>query len=157
MINKLIRQYGEHGNEYSPIEMGDKINEIIDLLKSILNGIEYPLPPVFVDTFNMESHGENPLVEKPEEVLEIPKSLAQFAARSSATEDRVYLVIPEVKTKSWIKNPETLEKLGFKFSDVKDITNVEMDSYETSQSIDLSDKKPLEVIKPIDGIDKYNL
>lgn len=139
MINKLLRQYGEHGNDYSPIEMGDKINEIIDLLKSISNG------------------GENPLVEKPEEVLEIPRSLAQFAARSSATEDRVYLVIPEVKTKSWIKNPETLEKLGFKFSDVKDITNVEMDSYETSQSIDLSEKKPLEVIKPIDGIDKYNL
>lgn len=139
MINKLIRQYGEHGNEYSPVEMGDKINEIIDLLKSISNG------------------GENPLVEKPEEVLEIPKSLAKLAARSSATEDRVYLLIPEVKTKSWIKNPETLEKLGFKFSDVKDISNAEMDSYETSQSIDLAEKKPLEVIKPIDGIDKYNL
>lgn len=153
MINKLIRQYGEHGNEYSPVEMGDKINEIIDWLMAIDRASGNPPS---VDT-PVSQEQEKEIEAVMESAVELPKDLTRLAARSSATGDRVYLLIPDVKIKSWIKNPETLEKLGFKFSDVKDISNAEMDGYEVSQSTDLSEKKPLEVIKPIDGIDKYNL
>lgn len=151
MINKLIRQYGEHGNEYSPVEVGDKINEIIDWLMAIdrMSGT----PPTV----------EEPAQTPEEELLKINNNPwhsgrnNMSVARSTSTADRVYLTDSINNTKNWIKNPETLEKLGFKFSDVGFITDRAMDEYVTGEAIDLSEKKPLEVIKPIDGIDKYNL
>lgn len=151
MINKLIRQYGEHGNEYSPVEVGDKINEIIDWLMAIdrMSGT----PPTV----------EEPAQTPEEKLLEIENNPWRSGrndmsvARSTSTADRVYLIDSINKTKNWIKNPETLEKVGFKFSDVGFITDRAMDEYVTGEAIDLAEKKPLEVIKPIDGIDKYNL
>ena len=79
----------------------------------------------------------------------------EYAARSSSTADRVYLI--KEGNKHWIKNPETLVKLGFNFSSVKNITNKEMSEFEVGDPIDLKDPKKLEVNKPKNDGDIYNL
>lgn len=145
MLQKLIRQYGEYGNEYSPVEMGDKINEIIDLLISLSNGGDNPLIVT-----------QTSVVEEAEVVANIiEKNTDGIAVRSPSTSDKVYLIKGD--TKHWIKNPETLAGLGFKFSDVKDIKNEEMASYKIGEPINLKESEPLQVVKPKDGFDIYDI
>jgi hypothetical protein len=141
-IQKLIRQFGEHGNEYSPVEVGDKINEIIDVLNGVKTSPQTSLEPLQATKEPKANY--TPIEAKPEGV----------AVRSPATADMVYLV--KDGKKHWIKNPETLKKLGFDFQKIKNITNKEMNSFETSKPIDLKEK-PIEVKKAQDEFDKYNL
>lgn len=135
MLQKLIRQYGEHGNEYSPVEVGDKINEIIDYL------------------FPEERIAE--IIEKNTNGVVEPIVQDGIVARSPSTSDMVYLIKGDKK--HWVKNPETLKGLGFNFQDVKNITNEEMGKYESGESINLKDQEPLEVSKPKDGFDIYDI
>jgi hypothetical protein len=155
-IQKLVRQYGEHGNDYSMLEIGDKVNEIIDAMKSdstytsILDKGEEKEGDKF--------HSEGEAKVEFESLKEVASNYIpltwDIAVRSNSSQDRVYL-IREGK-KHWIKNPETLFKLGFNFHNVKNIGNEEMDTYETSDDMDLQEEKPLEVITPKDGSDKYS-
>jgi len=142
-VQKLIRQFGKYENEYSPIEMGDKINEIIDLLNGKKHQPEPILEPL-QSTIEPEVKNYTPVEVKPEGI----------AVRSPSSADMVYLV--KDGKKQWIKNPETLQKLGFDFQKIKNITNQEMTSYETGKPIDLKEK-PLEVKKAQDEFDKYNI
>ena len=145
MIQKLLRQFGEHGNDYSPIDVGDKINEIIDyLMTPSLDGSTSPSSSV--------SMPESEL--KKEEITAVPPTRS-YAVRSTSTADKVYLI--KDGKKYWIKNPETLMKLGFKFSDVKSITNEEMAKFPTGEPINLKEPTILEVKEPKDDADKYNL
>lgn len=140
MIQKLLRQYGEHGNDYSPVEIGDKINELIDYL--------FPEKKIEVKPEKIETV---------EPITAVPPTRS-YAVRSPSTADKVYLV--KDGKRHWIKNPETLQKLGFNFQTIKNITNEEMNKIEAGSPIDMKEKKPLEVQKPKDGqegFDKYNL
>lgn len=133
-MKKLLKQFGTYGNEYSLDEVGDAVNELImkvDPETNIEEEIIDPLPePMFANT-----EGD-------------------LAVRSPASQDRVYL-IREGK-KHWIKNPETLEKLGFTFHTIANITNEELDNYETDDPIDLREDLPVEGDVP-DESSKYNL
>lgn len=130
-IQKLLRQFGEHGNDYSPIEMGDKINEIIDLLS-----------------------GEQAIEGEP--VPSVEKiTLEEYPARCSSSGDRVYLI--KNGKKSWIKNLETLKKLGWDLHKVKNITNEEMDGFEPAEATDLKDYEVSEVPETKDNGENYNL
>lgn len=153
-IQKLLRQYGEHGNDYSVLEIGDKINEILDYIQQKEGVIEF-LEKKNDDKFYSKNEAavEFESLKQPEETFTPIKG--EMAVRSPSTQDKVYLI--RDGKKHWIKNPETLNKLGFNFHNVKNITNEEMDKYETDESLDLRDDKPLEVIAPKDGFDKYNL
>ena len=94
-------------------------------------------------------------VQKKEEVIKFNKE-GGHCVRSTSSGDMVYYVLNDEK--HWIKNPETLQKLGFNFHSVKNITNAEFDKIKTGKPIDLREPKPLEVTKPKDGgFDKYNL
>lgn len=154
-MQKLIRQFGEHGNEYSPIEMGDKINEIIDALIQISDGGDNPFK-------GGEKHQPEPLLEPLQSTIEpkvenstpIAVKPEGVAVRSQSTQDMVYLI--KDGKKHWIKNPETLRKLGFDFHKVKNITNQEMTSYEAGKPIDLKEK-PIAVQKTQNEFDKYNI
>lgn len=130
-IKKLIKQFGTYGNEYSLTEVGDKINELIDSLS-----------------------GEVTVTEEKKNYTPIEIKSEGMAVRSLSTQDMVYFV--KDGKKHWIKNPETLKKLGFDFHKVRNITNEEMTSYETGKPIDL--KEPtVQVPDKEDGFDKYNL
>jgi len=136
MITKPLRQFGEHGNDYSVLELGDKVNEIIDYMNN-------KLPTT-------------PLVETKEKVEEkLPIIINNIAVRSQSTADKVYLI--KDGKKHWIKNPETLTKLGFNFHTVKNITNEEMAKYETAEPINLKEPKVLEVQEPKDDANQYKL
>jgi len=126
-LQKLLKQFGTYGNEYSPVEMGDKINELIDYLM---------------------------IPSKEKEFTAVPPTRS-YAVRSPSTADKVYLI--KDGKKYWIKNPETLMKLGFKFSDVKSITNEEMVKFPTGEPINLKEPTILEVKEPKEDGDKYNL
>ena len=134
MIQKLLRQFGEHGNDYSPVEMGDKINEIIDFLF-----------PIQIITKQIETVNSEPNTDL----------LKEYPVRSASTADRVYLI--KDGKKHWIKNPETLAKLGFKFSDVKSIKNEEMAKFETGEAINLKEPVISEVPTTKEDGDTYNL
>jgi hypothetical protein len=147
-IQKLLRQFGEHGNDYSPVEMGDKINEIIHAI-AVAGVIEYDKDDVEIVRKELQ-----PILEPKKEELGVPPTRS-YAVRSSSTADKVYLV--KDGKRYWIKNPETLRKLGFNFHTIKNITNEEMNKIEVGEPMDLKEKKPLEVLKPKDEFDKYNL
>lgn len=150
-ITKLIKQYGEYGNEYSLTEVGDTLNELLEAIK---------------DWEGMEIVEPTPVVEEMAEV-EIPAVMEDdkggWVARSPSSGDKVYYILN--KEKRWVRNPETLEKLGFSFGSVKRITNEEMEEFDTGDDLNLSEEKEesLEVPekedqKKNDGDwDKYNL
>lgn len=136
MVNRLLRQFGEHSNDYSVLEIGDTLNEIIDILQT--KGV-IDMPVIA------------PIVESKESVTEVTTNI--FPARSPSSGDRVYLI--ENDKKRWIKNAETLEKLGYNFHVVKNLSNDELDKYEVGEDIDLHE---YESSKDQDGkSDKYNL
>lgn len=75
-----------------------------------------------------------------------------YLVRTSATGDKIYLI--QDGSRYWIKNPETLEKLGFRFGQEKEITYTELIDLEDGGYIDMkprkiemgndvSDKKPI--------------
>lgn len=57
------------------------------------------------------------------------------AVRTKSTGDRVYLIDDNAKTKAWITSPEIMAKLGFDMSDVVDLEDSELISYEMKPSI----------------------
>lgn len=59
-----------------------------------------------------------------------------FLLRTKYTGDKVYLI--QEGKRYWIRNPETLEKLGFSFGQEKEETIQKLHEYEDSGSIDLS-------------------
>lgn len=149
-VHKLLKQFGTHGNEYNLDEVGDMINTLID---------------IFISGEKLELHEE-----KKEEITapvtsEIPKNQeGGMAVRSPASGDRVYYV--KDGKKKWVKNPETLNKLGFNFSTTKNITNAELDAFESDGSIDLvvyepeevpSKVTPKEEIKNENDYESYNI
>lgn len=157
-INKLIRQYGEQGNDYSVLEIGDTVNEIIDYLNLNLKSTFILDKSEKEDEFYSKGEAEVEFesLKQVEDQTNYTLIKGDIAVRSQSSQDRVYLI--REGRKHWIKNPETLFKLGFTFHNVKNITNEEMDKYETDEDIDLSDNKPLKVVEPTqDGFDKYNL
>ncbi len=148
-ISKLIRQYGEHGNDYSVLEIGDKVNEILfSLVKAGI--IEHD-----EDDIKEIKKELQPILEPKKVGVIFKDDKGGYVARCPASGDKVYYILN--KEKHWIRNPETLTKLGFNFQRIVNIPNEEMDTYETGDGLDLAEKKPLEVIKPKDGTDKYNL
>jgi hypothetical protein len=133
-IEKLLRQFGENGNEYSPIELGDKINEIIDYL--------------FKDeVISKEEREKNGRI--------ILENTNGYPARCPSSGDRVYF-IREGK-KSWIKNLETLQKLGFDLHKVKNISNEEMNSFNHDKPIDMKEYDVTEVVEKQEDGEQYNL
>ena len=58
-----------------------------------------------------------------------------YTVRNIQTGDRVYLI--KDGTRAWIKNPETLETLGFKFGDEKTIKYADFLKFKEAQSLDL--------------------
>jgi len=135
-LQKLLKQFGTYGNEYSPIEVGDKINEIIEFLQPAdIVRAEEELEKIILDNTDTKTDG--------------------YPARCPSSGDRVYY-IKGVK-KSWIKNPETLQKLGYDLHKVVNITNEEMDSFETDKPIDLKEYEIKEVPETKENGDTYNL
>jgi len=57
------------------------------------------------------------------------------AVRTKSTGDRVYLIDDNAKTKAWITSPEIMTKLGFEMSDVEDLEDSELVSYQMAPSI----------------------
>lgn len=156
MIQKLLRQFGEHGNEYSPVEVGDKINEILDMLYNTCWSSDKNVYEKGYETIAMEkvTEGKAKTATEAIEITAVPPTRS-YAVRSQSTADKVYLI--KDGKKYWIKNPETLAKLGFKFSDIKSITNEEMAKFETGEPINLKEAVISEVLQPKDDADKYNL
>ena len=151
MIQKLLKQFGTYGNEYSPLEMGDKINELIDYLfpeekKVILQNIETDEIKEMI----------NPIIVEPEVVdnTAVPPTRS-YAVRSQSTADKVYLI--KDGKKYWIKNPETLNKLGFTFQTIKNITNEEMAKLPSGEPIDMKDYEVSEVPEQKEDGNTYNL
>ena len=63
----------------------------------------------------------------------------KFVVRTKSTGDKIYLI--EDNKRKWIRNPETLNLLGFKFGDEKTINFADLLKYEDDGYIDLSTKK----------------
>lgn len=59
-----------------------------------------------------------------------------YIVRTKYTGDKVYLI--QDGKKHWIRNPETLEKLGFQFGQEKEISVQDLHANEEGDSIDLS-------------------
>jgi len=155
MIQKLLRQYGEHGNDYSPVEMGDKINELIDTQEGTNK----------ISTQILKTLEQLKLIQivKPEEKKENEKLILEntetrtdgYPARCPSSGDKVYFI--KGLKKSWIKNLETLQKMGYDLHKVINITNEEMDEFETIEPTDLKVYETEEVQEPKDNADTYNL
>lgn len=150
MIQKLLKQFGTYGNEYSPLEMGDKINEIIEFLSTNPTATE------------IATHGESKTateVEKKENgkvILENTETRTDgYPARCPSSGDKVYFI--KGLQKSWIKNLETLQKMGFDLHKVVNITNEEMDEFETIEPTDLKVYETQEVPETQENADTYNL
>lgn len=78
------------------------------------------------------------------EVLhEFEKKEDAYLLRSNYTGDKIYLVQDE--TKYWLKNPETLEKLGFTFGQEKSAEFSDLAKLKDGGIIDLT-KRQSEVI-----------
>ena len=81
-MRKLLKQFGTYGNEYSPLEMGDKINEIIEFLQP--------------------THIEEEKKENGKVILENTETRTDgYPARCPSSGDRVYFI--KGLKKSWIK------------------------------------------------------
>ena len=156
-IEKPLKQFGEHGNEYSLEEVGDALNTLLDALTpgqsvEVTEGVKQE--EVFI-----EPDQKDPVV--------LTDKKGGWVARSPSSGDRVYYILGEEKF--WVKNPETLKKLGFGFHSVMTVDNEEMDKHETKDDLDLSEdvgkeepEAKLEVEIPKEdqkknGIDKYNI
>lgn len=71
------------------------------------------------------------------EVLrELERKEDAYLIRTNYTGDRIYLVQDE--TRYWIKNPETLEKLGFNFGQEETINFSEMNKLTDGGIVDLT-------------------
>lgn len=72
------------------------------------------------------------------EALEGKKKTKEYTVRTSETGDKVYL-IKEGK-RQWIKNPETLEELGFHLGQEETVEYDELIKFEEGEAIDLTEK-----------------
>ena len=61
-----------------------------------------------------------------------------YTARTKQTGDKVYLI--KDNKKHWVKNPFTLEKLGFRMGDEKEIHFEDFVKFEQGEAIDLQKK-----------------
>lgn len=64
-----------------------------------------------------------------------PRTDGKRAVRTKSTGDRVYLIDDNAKTKAWITSPEIMTKLGFEMSDVQDLEDSALVSYQMAPSI----------------------
>lgn len=62
-----------------------------------------------------------------------------FLLRTDATGDKIYLIQGEERY--WIKNPETLKKLGFSFGQEKNVKYKELIKYRDAGHIDMKPRK----------------
>lgn len=62
----------------------------------------------------------------------------KYTVRTKYTGDKVYLI--DGKTRAWIRNPETLAKLGFELGTEKTIPYEELIEFEDIEPIDLKEK-----------------
>jgi len=69
----------------------------------------------------------------------------KFTVRAKGSGDKVYLI--ENGVRKWVKNPETLNKLGFKLGEEKMIDFKELMEYEDGGYVDLKKKKEIETVK----------
>lgn len=72
----------------------------------------------------------------------------RFTVRTLSTGDKVYLI--ENGQRMWIRNPETLNKLGFSMGEEKTISYEDLMKYKDGGSIDLQFKTVIET-KPEEG------
>jgi hypothetical protein len=130
VLTKLIRQYGRYRNEYSTLEIGDTLNELLDELKK--TGLKVVEEAKVIG---------KPATSKPTE--EAVKNRVGEVVRTEASGDRVYFVLDGKK--QWVESPDILRKLGFNFPDVKIIEPLKLSDYEDGDVIDklLGIKKPL--------------
>lgn len=49
--------------------------------------------------------------------------------RTKSSGDRVYLIDEDKKTRQWVTNPDVLKSLGFEISDVKEVEDQELLTY----------------------------
>lgn len=68
-----------------------------------------------------------------------------ITVRTPYTGDKVFLI--KDGTRAWIKNPETLEKLGFQLGLETNIEYAELAKYTEVDPIDLKDKENVEPIQ----------
>lgn len=74
------------------------------------------------------------------EVEQIKKE--KFTVRTMSTGDKVYLI--ENGQRMWIRNPETLNKLGFTLGDEKTISYEELMTYKDGGSVNLQNETIVE-------------
>ncbi len=134
-INKLLKQFGTYGNEYSVEEIGDTLNALLDSLNpgqtiEVVDSLPQPKEKITEPTISTEKERE----------AVVKDSKGGFVARSPSSGDKVYYILN--KEKHWIKNPTTLKGLGFDFYTVQSISSEEMEGYETKEDMDLSDDAP---------------
>ena len=148
VLTKLIRQYGRYRNEYSTLEIGDTLNELLDELKK--GGLKVAEEAKVVG---------KPIASKP--TPEAVKNRVGEVVRTEASGDRVYFVLDGKK--QWVESPDILRKLGFNFPDVKIIEPLKLSDYEDGDVIDkrLGIKKveavKIEVKKEENGETKTNI
>ncbi len=71
----------------------------------------------------------------PEEVSKVDP----FTIRSEYTGDRVYLI--QEGKRFWVKNPETLDKLGFTLGQEKNVKYEELMQYPEAEALDFRENK----------------
>ena len=114
--------------------MGDKINELIEFL--------FP-------TRIEEEKKENAQI-----IIENTETRTDgYPARCPASGDKVYFI--KGLKKSWVKNLETLQKLGYDLHKVVNIKNEEMDGFETIEPTDLKVYETQEVPETQENADAY--
>ncbi len=64
---------------------------------------------------------------------ELPKD--KRAVRTKSSGDRVYILDDQTKTRRWVTNPEVLKSIGFEISDVVEVDDNELLSYQMAPAL----------------------
>ncbi|MFA5014009.1 MAG: hypothetical protein WC549_00515 [Actinomycetota bacterium] len=88
-----------------------------------------------VETPVVEEKAEGTIIEPP---VETQAEKKQFTGRSEETGDKVFLVDLDKKRRYWVKNPETLVKLGFNLGSERNLPFNELISYVEGNPVDLT-------------------
>lgn len=101
----------------------------LDLGKVMDKNREYTKKKHNLDEYGVPQKDQEQPEEKPDQDDD------RYVVRTKRTGDKVYLI--EDGTAAWVKNPETLEELGFNFGQVKIIPHKEFQEFEREEPIDL--------------------
>lgn len=69
------------------------------------------------------------------EVVERKLPEGKRAVRTKSMGDRVYVLDEEKKTRAWVTNPDILKATGFELTDVVEIDDSELLTYQMSQAL----------------------